>query len=317
MAYNFLKKKKVADGKRSLRKPVPAAPKSGASVTSAPADAAAGQSAASSVPTPNAGQSAASPGSGTDTAQPKAGSGAQQSAADTSFDDYYNRLVAVLKSYGVGFTLPSLDELYSQLESFLRPSVDTAIENRRERGETNMAELDTDAFARGMGGSSYLSSMKKREGDSIESDIAQLESNYHATLSEYVYKAANELSDMQRQLALTYAQYSASGRSNGSVKHSGSSSGTAEGNHFDGEFVEGDHSWLKSNLSYEQYTRYIARLSDYDRYLLFHSTKSYWRDQRRQLQYNLSQTQYAKLVAHFDNRYGSGGGGSTWQQMLY
>lgn len=316
MAYNFLKKKRGADEKRPLRNPVYAAPKSGASVSSAPANAAAGQNAASSVPAPGANQNAAAQSSSAGATRPKSGSAAHQSAANASFDDYYNRLVATLKSYGVGFTLPSLDELYSQLESFLRPSVDTAIENRRERGETNMAELDTDAYARGMGGSSYLSSMKKRESDSTESDIAALESNYTSKLSEYVYKAANDLNDMQRQLALTYAQYSVSRRSNGYGRYSSGPSEPVEGFYFDGKFVEGDHSWLKSDLTYRQYTQYIARLSDYNRYLLFHSTEPYWRDQRRQLQYNLPENDYAQLAAHFDNQ-PIGGGGSKWTQMPY
>lgn len=313
MAYDFLKRKKEAGRKRTLKSKVYGAPDRSSGAASAPSNASAGQSASASVPAPGAAENYAprSPSS----AQPAASTG-QQSAAASGFDDYYNRLVSVLSSYGVGFTLPSLEELYSQLEAFLRPSVDAAIEDRRDRGETNMAELDADAYARGMGGSSYLSSMKQRESDSVESDIASLESNYTATLSEYVYKAANDLNEMQRQLALTYAQYSASGRGGGYGRHSGGSSEPAEGYYFDGKFVEGDHSWLKSDLSYQQYTRYIAGLSDYNRYLLFHSTEPYWRDQRRQLQYNLTQAQYAKIVANFDGR-PVGGGGSTWQQMLY
>ena len=35
-------------------------------------------------------------------------------------------------------SLPTLDELYSQLSAFLRPSVDAAIENRRRYGDTSV-----------------------------------------------------------------------------------------------------------------------------------------------------------------------------------
>ncbi|MBR5949487.1 MAG: hypothetical protein IKZ82_12705, partial [Clostridia bacterium] len=116
-----------------------------------------------------------------------------------SFEDYYSRLIAALHSYGIDMALPTLDELYNQLSSFLRPSVDAAIEGRQRYGETVMAELDADAYSRGMGSSSYLSSMKNREYDDIANDIASMESSYNSTLAEYLYNASNELANIQAQ----------------------------------------------------------------------------------------------------------------------
>ena len=66
--------------------------------------------------------------------------------------------------------------------------MDSAIGNRREHGETTLAELDADAYSRGMGGSTYLSGMKRREYDAVAADIAMLEANYNAQLAKYLYE---------------------------------------------------------------------------------------------------------------------------------
>ena len=124
-----------------------------------------------------------------------------------SFEDYYSRLISALHSYGIDMALPTLDELYNQLTSFLRPSVDAAIEGRQKYGEPVMAELDADAYSRGMGSSSYLSSMKNREYDDIANDIAAMESNYNSTLAEYLYNASNELANIQAQFAAMNRQH--------------------------------------------------------------------------------------------------------------
>ena len=65
----------------------------------------------------------------------------------------YASLIETLNRYGISFDLPSLSSLYSQLSAFLRPSVDAAIEDRRSYGDYTLAELDADAYSRGMGGS--------------------------------------------------------------------------------------------------------------------------------------------------------------------
>ena len=121
--------------------------------------------------------------SGSDEGNENSGTG----SSSGSFEDYYTRLLETLHGYGVALTLPTLEELYSQLEQFLRPAVDSAIDNRREHGETTLAELDADAYSRGMGGSTYLSGMKRREYDAVAADIAMLEANYNAHLAKYLY----------------------------------------------------------------------------------------------------------------------------------
>lgn len=135
--------------------------------------------------------------SGSDEGNENSGTG----SSSGSFEDYYTRLLETLHGYGVALTLPTLEELYSQLEQFLRPAVDSAIDNRREHGETTLAELDADAYSRGMGGSTYLSGMKRREYDAVAADIAMLEANYNAQLAKYLYEATQELAGIQQSFA--------------------------------------------------------------------------------------------------------------------
>lgn len=163
---------------------------------------------------PQSGQSganAAANGAGSVYDAPRSGAGGASAPSGGydagSFEDYYGRLISALHSYGIDMALPTLDELYSQLSAFLRPSVDAAIAGRQKYGETVMAELDADAYSRGMGSSSYLSSMKNREYDDIANDIAAMESNYNSTLAEYLYNASNELANIQAQFAAMNRQH--------------------------------------------------------------------------------------------------------------
>ncbi len=230
-----------------------------------------------------------------------------------SFDDYYNRLISALHSYGISMSLPTLDELYSQLAAFLRPSVDAAIENRRRYGDTAMAELDADAYSRGMGGSSYLSSMKNREQDSIARDIASLESGYTSTLAEYLYNASQELAGIQAQFAAmqlqhrydmqklhAQQQYAAAHAGSGSSAHGASAgnglNGGAEGI-ADGGSVFTDEDYY---ANYSAYMVYFECISEQDRYNAFHSNLGYWAEIREDMRRCLTEEAYEQLRALYD-----------------
>ena len=99
--------------------------------------------------------------------------------------------------------IPSFNELYGLFESFLRPSIEEAISARNRRGRQNMAELDADAYARGMGGSSYLSSVKARERANAAADITALEGKYTSSMAEYLYKAISSMQQMEAEMRKT------------------------------------------------------------------------------------------------------------------
>lgn len=253
---------------------------------------------------------------------------------DKSLSEFYTQLYNKLRSYGIT-SIPTFDSLYGLFASFLRPAIDSAIAARNARGRQNMAELDADAYARGMGGSSYISSMKAREQDDVNSDIISLEGQYSASMSEYLYKALSSMqqieSEMERtrmtiaaQQAAALARASASGGGSGRSGRSGGSSGksssgksgssskyghNSKGAYFDGVWYSGNFSYLKSNASYNDYANYLNGLSASERYLFFTSNQRTWRMRRWQVQYNMPEIDYNDLYAAYMTTGGSSGGG--------
>ena len=208
--------------------------------------------------------------------------GSAQGAQSGSIDDYYGSIISTLHNYGASPDLPGLESLYSQLEAFLRPAVDSAIEDRRNYGMTAMAELDADAYSRGMGGSTYLSSMKKREYDSIARDIARLESDYSAELAQYVYNASVEFARIRAQLYETELQ------------HRNAMEEIAYRNRLAGGADEPEES--ESSGYYNEYFNYISSLKPNDRQSFLHSNLSYWRKLRESAQSALTPGEYERLI---------------------
>ena len=267
----------------------------------------------------------------------KKSSGSSETAG---FEDAYNRMITVLNSYGVSMALPTFDELYAQLESLLRPSVDAAIEQRQKYGDTALAELDADAYSRGMGGSSYLSSMKLREYDNIASDVAKLEAGYTSDLSEYLYNATNELNKLQSQFAALfiehehdkelaaiqheYAKQLAAINNAARYSGNGNASGSSEAN--DGE-TDPDGQDEQSGEAVDYFTKdrvYFEILSDEDKYNAFHSNDEYWRAIRAEITSNISPEEYEKLRKVYDRPGGGNdrhgiprGGESNWTNVLW
>ncbi|MCH5278582.1 MAG: hypothetical protein J1E60_02205 [Christensenellaceae bacterium] len=240
------------------------------------------------------------------------GSGGVGGSGYTGFEDAYNRIIAILNSYGIPMTFPTFDELYDQLEALLRPSVDAAIEQRQRYGEATLAELDADAYSRGMGGSSYLSSMKHREYDNIASDVARLEANYTSDIAEYLYNATNELSKLQAQFATIFLQHSfdqaaASGSGGSSNGGGGSSHGSGNSNSQSAS-NEQDEPIESSTSSYAEYCAYMEYLSKADRHKVFHSADAYWVNIRNEIIRSLSHDEYLRLRSLYDAP-SSGGGG--------
>lgn len=262
---------------------------------------------------------------------------------DAGLSDFYTRLRNRLRSYGVT-SIPGFDELYGLFESFLRPAIDAAINARVKRGRSNMAELDADAYARGMGGSSYISSMKAREQDDVDSDISGLEGQYASSMSEYFYKAISAMqeleADMQKtrmniaaQKAIAMAKLNASGGGksgksgkSGSGKQQTAYGHTKNGAYFDGTWYDGDFSYLSSGAGYNDYAGYLQSLTPAQRYLFFTSSQRTWRMRRWQVQYNLPQVDYMDLYSAYMPESGwadgftsvpKGGGRPKWPNELY
>lgn len=243
------------------------------------------------------------------------GGGAGGSASQTDlFNRYYQAILGQLNVPSVSPNIPSADTLRSQWQEALRPSVDAAISRRQTASQANRAELDADAVSRGMGGSSYVSSLKERESADAQADIGQMEAQYGATLAERIAASLQSYDQMRlaaqqsnqqaqqaaqqaamgmagdwyanytaQQNALTLAQAQAGAKAAASGSRSAASGGSSAG------------ARVSSNLTASDYLSYVERLPENDREQLFTSDQSYWKVRRDELQAALGGGTYEAL----------------------
>ena len=98
----------------------------------------------------------------------------------------------MLKKYlpeTVEFTPLSEEVLSETIRNWLRPAYEQAIQSRRDQTQRINAELDADAWSRGMGQSTYLSDVKERQYQGEQNDVDTLESNYASALAGQLYDA--------------------------------------------------------------------------------------------------------------------------------
>ena len=84
-----------------------------------------------------------------------------------------------------------LDEgtLVERISAALRPVYDKAIAAIFRGNRRQDAELDADAISRGMGSSTFVSDLKRRQDSAAADDAKELETEYGAKLADQLYKA--------------------------------------------------------------------------------------------------------------------------------
>lgn len=230
------------------------------------------------------------------------------SGRDQTFDSYYNAIKSSLTIPTVTVKTPSKDEISSMWSSILRPSTDAAIEKRNKAAEQDMAELDADAVSRGMGGSSFVTSVKAREMEEAQEDISDIEAQYGAVLAERIYDTLSQYDQMNlsaqqynadaaaaaAKTALSmasdwYSQYLAQQAAAAQKQTSGSSSGSSGSS----------SSSKKSGLSTADYTEYVRNLTSAQQKLLFNSSTEYWSSRRDEIYSALGSTLYENLKKQY------------------
>jgi len=238
------------------------------------------------------------------------------------FNQYYNSILSSLTVPTVTVDTPSRQEVSGMWKDILRPEVDSAIARRESAAREDMAELDADAVSRGMGSSTYVTSMKERQQEDAEEDIDELEARYGATLAERIYGtlsqydqlrasaeqynasaraaaqnlAANMASDwygqyLSQQNAERMASLNAQLKSSASAKSSGSSAKSSSANK------------KSSSLSAGDYVEYVQNLTPGQQKLLFNSQGEYWSTRRDEIYSALGSALYSSL----QKKYGQGG----------
>lgn len=247
--------------------------------------------------------------------------------ASSLMDAYYNQALSMLSAPTIQVNTPSRTEIQADVEASLRPSTEYAIETRRARGETNMAELDADAASRGMGASTYVSSVKGREMAGTERDVALMESNYAATLAERIASYLQYYTNLEYQAQMQNAQLrynaqsaatslasqwyqaylSANAANNAATTVKKSSTGSA---------AQSTNAYF--SMSPAEYTAYVKGMSQADRLQLYSSNSAYWADCREELYGVLGAQAYAALEAQANpSKQSTGKGNNTWVNLPY
>ena len=138
-------------------------------------------------------------------AQSRSGFDWGDSGRNEAFDGYYNAIRNSLSVPTVTVKAPSAGEVKDMWSGVLRPSADAAIERRSRAAEREMAEIDADAVSRGMGQSSYVTSVKARQMEEAQDDISDIEAQYGAALAEKIYDTLYKYD----QMSLNAQQYNA------------------------------------------------------------------------------------------------------------
>lgn len=242
---------------------------------------------------------------------PAAGGGwdAPGSAGTDLFNSYYQAILNQIGVPSLAMDIPSADAVRGQWQAALRPSLDAAIARRQSASRTTQAELDADAVSRGMGSSSYVSSVKERESAGAQEDIGEMEAQYSSALAERIaaslqgydqmrlavqqYNLQARQSAQQAALGLAgdwYGNYMA--QQNALSQSAAKSAASAP---TPGGAGSSSSARASANLTVSDYLSYVENLSDSQRRQLFTSSQSYWKVRRDELLAALGSGSYLSL----------------------
>lgn len=222
------------------------------------------------------------------------------------FNSYYQSILNQIGVPSMTVDVPGAEAVKDQWQAALRPGLEAAISRRKSASQSVQAEMDADAVSRGMGGSSYVSSVKQRESAGAQEDIGEMEAQYGATLAERIAASLQSYEQMRlsaqqynlqaqqsaRQAALGlagdwYSDYTAQQNAQAAAKSAGSSSGSGSGS--------SSTARVSSNLSAGDYLSYVDNLTESQRRQLFTSSQSYWKVRRDELLAALGSGSYLSL----------------------
>lgn len=117
-------------------------------------------------------------------------SNAQSSAVQIpSYESIFSEMLKRYLPETVEFTPLSEREISNMIANWLRPAYEQAIRARQTQTRHFNAELDADAWSRGMGSSTYVTDVKSRAFRDEAQDVDDLESDYASTLAGHLYDA--------------------------------------------------------------------------------------------------------------------------------
>ena len=153
-----------------------------------------------------------------------------------------------------------------------------------------------------MGASTYVSSMKEREDDDVQSDISIMEAQYTATLAERIAAALEKYQSMRLPAQLQNAQYAYNAQTTAMNLASQwfNSYMNNAARAVKGSGGRGGRSGLASkNMSTLDYVRFVSGLSAPERSMLYNSGASEWVMMRTELEDALGKDGYRTVRSAF------------------
>jgi len=248
------------------------------------------------------------------------GSGGSSGGGSTpdipSFESLFQEMLKYYLPETVEFTPLDESVLSETIKNWLRPAYEQAIEARRDQTERINAELDADAWSRGMGQSTYLSDVKERQYRGESRDVSALESNYASELAGHLYDAMKEQQEKKIEVdefnaeqinhareqatsaaeALYRALLSAGSGSGGGGSAGGNASEDG-GSSMLSLLLENGKDTQKSD--YRTIANLVARMSPQERRRLYDRNDTKYLALRSEILWSLGGDEYAKLMQQF------------------
>jgi hypothetical protein len=108
---------------------------------------------------------------------------------DETFEAIYQKMREKFAPTPVTYTPVDEQTLAERISKVLRPMYDKAIAALFKGNQRSDAELDADAISRGMGSSTFVTDVKRRQDNAAAEGARDLESDYGAKMADQLYKA--------------------------------------------------------------------------------------------------------------------------------
>lgn len=185
-------------------------------------------------------------------------------------------------------------KLSEYFAGIMRPSVDAAITQRQKASDTYDAELDADSYARGMGSSTFVSSMKSRQEESEQDDIAYMEGAYSQALAAQVYDSLMKLGTLYSNQKIAQEELQLQREKMQQEQERFEAQMRAKGND---SKPQAPNPYV-SGLTYSDYYRYVGSLGEQAEDF-FYSDDAYWQFLRSQAIFDLGEAGFNKLLNSF------------------
>ena len=266
--------------------------------------------------------SASKPQTGTGGGSGSGGGSTQTPAPDIpSLESLFEQMLAHYVPETIEFTPLSEDILRDTIANWLRPAYEQAIADRRDRTQHYNAELDADAWSRGMGSSTYLSDVKERQYRGEARDVDALESDYASTLAGHLYDAMERQQEAKlevdrfnaeqinhaREQAMSAAQalyraYQSAASSSHGTGGSGGHAASPEAQPTETPSIVETLLAGQANrptTDYNSVANVLARMSPLERSKLYDRSDPTYFDFRSEILYSLGQDAFAALMRAF------------------